>query len=554
MHDTLAHPFATCPDDERGAVYTRGEVVEAILDLIGYRSEAELAQRTFLEPCCGKGDFLIPVITRLVESFWLHGGSARDATRVLQNAITAVEISERSSAWASHRIVETLAGHGIAKPDAERLAFAWLRQDDFLLAPLPSGFDFVAGNPPYVRQERIPVALLAEYRRRFRTLYDRADLYVPFIERSLALLRPGGHLGFICSDRWMKNRYGGPLRGLVSQGFHLQSLLNVNDVPTFTREVIAYPTIFVIENTIRNSPTKVAAPRTLSELRATVNAMVADAPGEPAWFRERRDLVVGSDPWLADSLADVALIRRLEREFPTLEDARCRVGIGVATGADKAFIGSFALLDVEDERKLPLVGTRDIRHGRIHSQGLGVVNPFEADGRIAELDRYPRFQRWVEKNEPLLRRRNVAQRAGRAWYRTIDRIYPELVTTPKLLIPDIKGNANVVYDAGSFYPHHNLYYITSAEWNLHALQGVLRSRVARFVIAAYSLKMQGGFLRFQAQYLRRLRLPRWEEVTPALRGSLAAAALSGNWQAAEIATHELFRLTPQELAILNTVQ
>jgi len=37
-------------------------------------------------------------------------------------------------------------------------------------------------------------------------------LYIPFIERSLCMLAPGGALGFICADRWMKNRYGAPLR------------------------------------------------------------------------------------------------------------------------------------------------------------------------------------------------------------------------------------------------------------------------------------------------------------------------------------------------------
>jgi hypothetical protein len=35
---------------------------------------------------------------------------------------------------------------------------------------------------------------------------DRADLYDPFIERSLRLLTDSGRLGFICADRWMKNR------------------------------------------------------------------------------------------------------------------------------------------------------------------------------------------------------------------------------------------------------------------------------------------------------------------------------------------------------------
>jgi len=66
----------------------------------------------------------------------------------------------------------------------------------FLLMDLPQTFTHVVGNPPYVRQELIPAGLLAEYRARYLTLYDRADLYVPFIEASLLALAPGGTTGF----------------------------------------------------------------------------------------------------------------------------------------------------------------------------------------------------------------------------------------------------------------------------------------------------------------------------------------------------------------------
>ena len=100
-----------------------------------------------------------------------------------------------------------------------RFLGAWLRNDDFLLADIRSRFDFVVGNPPYIRQELIPDRLIAEYRSRYETIYDRADLYIPFIERSLKLLKDGGLLGFICADRWMKNKYGGPLRAMVARGY-----------------------------------------------------------------------------------------------------------------------------------------------------------------------------------------------------------------------------------------------------------------------------------------------------------------------------------------------
>ena len=79
------------------------------------------------------------------------------------------------------------------------------RQQIFLLANLPSYFDFVVGNPPYIRIEQIAPELQREYRRRYSSLFDRADLYVAFIERSLDLLGDEGVLSFICADRWIAN-------------------------------------------------------------------------------------------------------------------------------------------------------------------------------------------------------------------------------------------------------------------------------------------------------------------------------------------------------------
>jgi hypothetical protein len=50
-------------------------------------------------------------------------------------------------------------------------------------------------------------------------------------------------------------------------------------------------------------------------------------------------------------------VRRLETAFSTLDQAACRVGIGITTGADNIFIGPFDELDVERNDKLPLVMT-----------------------------------------------------------------------------------------------------------------------------------------------------------------------------------------------------
>src|SRR3546814_16820111 len=111
------------------------------------------------------------------------------------------------------------------------------------------------------------------------------------------------------------------------------------------------------------------------------------------------------------------------------------------------------------------------------------------------------------------------------WYRTIDRISPSLVNKPKLLVPDIKGEAAFALDEGHFYPHHNLYYVTSDEWELRALRTVLRSSLSVMITATYCTRMAGGFLSFQEHYLRRFRLQRRADVYRAFRPSFRIAGV-----------------------------
>lgn len=331
----------------------------------------------------------------------------------------------------------------------------WLACGDFLLAPVRSGFTHIVGNPPYVRQELIPEPLLAEYRIRFRTLYDRADLYVPFFERCLGLLAPSGRLGFICTDRWT-NKYGGPLRALIAEGFELTHFVDLIDTPAFHADVMTYPAITVIQRAQgrrKPQPTRVAY-RPLIEaptLSALAQAMTARRMPAAGGSIEVSGVTNGAEPWLLQALRQLALVRRLEQAFPTIEEAGCKVGIGVATGNDSVYIRPFAALNVEPSRALPLARTQDLCDGEIVWKGWGILNPFEKDGSLVNLDRYPRFARYLKEHSQAIKARHVAKRNPERWFRTIDRIYPELTRTPKLLVPDIKAHAHIVYEPGRLY-------------------------------------------------------------------------------------------------------
>ncbi len=250
-------------------------------------------------------------------------------------SIRAVELHRETFDATRKLLLQDMRLLGLTEKTATELCNVWLIQGDFLLSPMDGEFNFVAGNPPYVRSERIPNTLLKVYRQRFKSMYDRSDLYVPFIERSMSLLADKGTLGFICADRWTKNKCGGPLRNLVSDGFHLKIYVDMVNTSAFHSDVIAYPAITVIGRE-KAGPTRVAhSPEIERKELSTLAKSLVSVPASKLKdsVREMGSVVNGSEPWLLEALDQMELIRRLERDFPTIEQVGCKVGIGVATKA-----------------------------------------------------------------------------------------------------------------------------------------------------------------------------------------------------------------------------
>ena len=73
------------------------------------------------------------------------------------------------------------------------------------------GFDITIGNPPYVRadsgEEHLKMRQKIEDSNQYETLWEKWDLYIPFIERSYKLLKPGGFTTLIVSDAYCHSKY-----------------------------------------------------------------------------------------------------------------------------------------------------------------------------------------------------------------------------------------------------------------------------------------------------------------------------------------------------------
>lgn len=541
------------PEAEHGEVFTRRWVVDLILDLVGYCPEADLGAAVIAEPSCGCGAFLLPIVERLADSCRRHGRTLAD----LGTAIRGFDLLPHNAEHTRKAVVAKLGDLGEPISTAEHLAEQWVTTGDFLLTDHGSpAADFVVGNPPYVRLEHIPSEVSDAYRAACPTMRGRADLFVGFFEKGLALLRPGGRLGFICADRWMRNQYGTRLRELVGEHYGLEALIEMHDADAFETPVSAYPAITVLRNAPQGRVRVVeagaafngaASQRLAPWLRGETEEVPSGSSFEAAELLRWR---TGGDHWPAGSPLVLELLASLEARFRPLEDPQTgtRVGIGVATGCDEVYVTE-APQGIEESRLLPLVTARDVSGGSPDWSGRYLVNPWE-NGQLVDLAEYPGLAQHFGTHEARIRRRHVARRRPSAWYRTIDRVTPGLLERPKLLLPDIKSTAHPVLDAGRYYPHHNLYFIVSDAWDLEVLGGILLSDIANLFVGAYCVKMRGGTFRFQAQYIRKIHVPHPSDICADAEDALRSAFRRRDIEAATHAAARAYQLDDAALAVL----
>ena len=507
---------------EHGTVMTNHEVVEFMLDVSGYCKDINLSNTTILEPSVGHGAFLLPILERLFFSSQEFNFSFEDSIK----NILAVDIDEDKVSFLQEKVSSFLLEKGI-KEDRE-YAQKIVKKRDFLLSDFNT-FDIIIGNPPYVRHELIPEDKKLIYRKLFHSFRHRSDLYIAFFEKSLSLLKESGKMNFICADRWMKNKYGERLRELIKQSFHISLIVDIDSEEVFDEQVDAYPAITLIEKTNKSGymREKLMHIENLSDIR---HSFLSEQNAKHSF----------------------SFINSNEQEnLYLIEEEGFKIGIGVASGADSVFIGKNRDFDnMEDSLLLPIIKSKDIVDGEIKEVEHKILNPFcKITGGLIDLEKYPHAKNYLEAHKEKLSSRHVAKRNPGNWYKTIDRIYPNLKETPKLLIPDIKKNSNsIVLDRGEYYPHHNIYYISHAKNSalcLEVLGAFLLSDFVHEQMKNVSVLMRGGHFRWQAQNLRKLKIPSLQDISQSQMILISSAFKARNVNAINHIVDEIIKESKQ---------
>ena len=122
--------LANAGNEERGAIFTKREVVDFLLDLTGYTIDRPLHTLRLMEPSFGGGDFLLPAIGRLLAAWQNSVGPKAEAVATLSGAIRAVELHRASFEAARTKVIAALRDAGISSHDAQALSGCWLIHGD----------------------------------------------------------------------------------------------------------------------------------------------------------------------------------------------------------------------------------------------------------------------------------------------------------------------------------------------------------------------------------------------------------------------------------------
>lgn len=327
-----------------------------------------------IDPACGSGAFLIVALDHLEREFTgamraaVESGALTQAldqqqitTLILRDCLYGVDINPASveisklSLWlhtarprqplstlddtiqCGNSLIDSRFYNRRRLDDAEERdrinVFEWV--DRFA----EGSFDAVIGNPPYVKLQNF-VAVNADmaawltsgstgeapYR---STTTGNFDLYLPFIEKGLALLNDGGRMGYIAPSLWPTLDYGEGLRLLIHQGRHLEKWLDFRSFQIF-KDVTTYTAIQIFTKAANEQVQLAFAPRgDISKIDWSETGMAVPYA----------DIATPAQPWLLAPAPVRRMIDRLGRAGTRLDSPANTNGIivGIQTSADHIY-------------------------------------------------------------------------------------------------------------------------------------------------------------------------------------------------------------------------
>jgi adenine-specific DNA-methyltransferase len=360
------------------------------------------------------------------------------------------------------------------------------------------GFDLIIGNPPYIQLQKLNEEVKKGLEQQnFETFAKTGDIYQLFYEHGLNLLKEGGRLAFITSNKWMRTDYGDGTREYLATKCRPTLVVDFGMKQIF-ESATTYTNMLFLEKAA--APTSIRMCRvndkfdmnTILEEYIDYFSVDIENPGRKSWVCYQKD--------------EYKLIKKIVEQGKPLKEWDIKINRGILTGCNDAFIIRTKVKEeiiAKDPKSAelikPLLRGEDIKAYVPEWNDQWLIGTFPA--LKIDINQYPAIEehlmKYKERIEP--KPRNYDERLGKwkgrksgsyKWFETQDSIaYYKDFLKPKIIYPNMTKYLPFVYDKHQFFTNQKCFVVTGNQ--LSYLTAFFSSRLFRFAFKEYFPELLG---------------------------------------------------------------
>lgn len=383
-----------------------------------------------------------------------------------------------------------------------------------------NGFDAVIGNPPYVQLQNNGGELAKIYEKRgYASFAKTGDIYCLFYELGSKLLKKGGNLCFITSNKWMRAGYGEKLRDFFAKNVNPKLLVDFAGVKVFDTATVD-TNILLFENGKNEGKTQSCIATSLTkDGLANLSDFVRQNSAECAFS--------SNESWVILSPIEQSIKKKIESVGVPLKNWDISINYGIKTGFNDAFIinGSkrneiLANCKTDEERKRteaiirPILRGRDIKRYSYEYADLYLIATFPS--KHYDIEKYPAVKEYLltfgmERLEQTGKEYKIngekikaRKKTNNKWFETQDSIsYWEDFDKPKIVWGEISDKSKFAFDFdGIFMPEATSFYMNGEK--IEFLFAALNSSLSEWFFSKIGTTTGVGTVRWKKYTIEQL--------------------------------------------------
>lgn len=511
-----------------GSTFTPTKLADFLADKIFDELNDTLkSSYTILDPACGEGELL----TSIAKKFQLQGTPVNIDIKGFDTNIDYIVSAKSNLNGFNNYSVD------IQNQDFLETTGACEEPVDLFSPKIESEYaDIVIANPPYVRTQILGSEKAQQIAKRFN-LKGRVDLYYPFLIAMTNVLKKGGILGVITSNRYLFTKSGETIRKFLLENYELLEVIDLGDTKIFDAAVL--PAIFIGRK--KANKKQLSEPCRFAKIYEELNGLGKQTIQSDSLFdvlnskqsgtylvkEKKYNLNIGllkhttnkADIWQMTNRNENDWIKKIKSYTSFVIGDRFNVRIGVKSCADKVFIKESwenESIKPEDVLFKKLISQENIQRWCFSSvNDLKILYPhYSENGKrlVINLEDYPNAKAYFENHKEQLSGRKYLMDAGRNWFEMWVPQNPAFWVLPKLVFPDISIDARFYYDENGSVVNGNCYWIVAQNEEekelLFLIQGIANSDLmSRYHDLCFNNKLYSGRRRYFSQYIEKYPIP-----------------------------------------------